>query len=420
MATRKRKTKSGISWAYYFDLPGSTRGNRQTVTESGFRTKKAAEDAESQRRIDENSAADARARGVTKELPKTLGDLLKEFCSAYADKSLAVKTAHRYRQYLTYLSKGLLDAKVPEINALHFTREWNRLRESGGHRRGSRDPRPLSAKTVRDIAGFVSSAFKEAIAWGVAQFNPVTNSKKPKGPATRKAVALSPDQQRLLIDSSTHWVLPAILEVCAGLGARRGEVLASRWADVQGDQMKIGRSLSQAGTILIFKEPKTPAGWRTVTIPASTLAIIAEQRVRQLELRKQYGADYQADLDLIFCDPGGAPLKPDSISATASNLCRKLKLPRGVSLHALRHTHGSQLLSAGMELPAVSARLGHSSPAITAKVYSHMLGGRDRIAAEVWDEFQKTAPGQHHAKTAVKMPPDDNTERTQNERVKPN
>ena len=91
---------------------------------------------------------------------------------------------------------------------------------------------------------------------------------------------------------------------------------------------------------------------------------------------------------------------PDSISASVSALFKKLKLPKGASLHTLRHSHGSHLLAAGMELPAVSERLGHSSVYVTATVYSHRIKGRDEEAARRWEEFQRRsnsagkAPGQ--------------------------
>jgi hypothetical protein len=39
----------------------------------------------------------------------------------------------------------------------------------------------------------------------------------------------------------------------------------------------------------------------------------------------------------------------------------------------------------------VSKRLGHSDSAITAKVYAHMLDGRDQVAAEVWEQLNQTA-----------------------------
>jgi integrase len=74
-----------------------------------------------------------------------------------------------------------------------------------------------------------------------------------------------------------------------------------------------------------------------------------------------------------------------------SALCRRLKLPKGASLHTLRHSHGSHLLASGVPLPAVSERLGHSSVRVTADVYSHAIHGQDDEAARKWEEFQKNS-----------------------------
>src|SRR5712671_4013737 len=114
---------------------------------------------------------------------------------------------------------------------------------------------------------------------------------------------------------------------------------------------------------------------------------------RQQEFRRQFGPDYRTDLDLIFANPDGTPLKPDSVSATVSLLFRRLKLPKGASLHSLRHTHTSHLLANGVPLPVVSARLGHSSVRVTAETYSHMIHGQDDEAALWWDQFrERNAP----------------------------
>lgn len=91
----------------------------------------------------------------------------------------------------------------------------------------------------------------------------------------------------------------------------------------------------------------------------------------------------------MFATPEGEPLRPDSVSSAVSALFKRLKLPKGASLHSLRHTHGSHLLAAGVPLTDVSKRLGHANPNITATVYAHALPGRDREAARKWEEFQK-------------------------------
>ena len=122
------------------------------------------------------------------------------------------------------------------------------------------------------------------------------------------------------------------------------------------------------------------------SVPASTLAMLNAHRVKQSEFRAQFGPDYRTDLDLVVCERDGSLLKPDTISATVSRYCRKLKL-KG-ALHTLRHSHASQLLANGVPLTDVSARLGHSNVYVTATVYAHALPGRDDEVARIWEKAQ--------------------------------
>jgi len=178
------------------------------------------------------------------------------------------------------------------------------------------------------------------------------------------------------------------LELAAATGCRRGEILALRWSDIVDGRAIIARSLTQTRDVLEFKGTKSEKP-RDVAIPAGTLGLIEAHRKRQDEFRRQFGSDYRADLDLVFANPDGTPLKPDSVSATVSLLFRRLKLPRGASLHSLRHTHTSHLLADGVPLPVVSERLGHSSVRTTQEIYAHMIHGQDDDAARRWEEFQR-------------------------------
>jgi hypothetical protein len=181
MPVKKRKYRSGkIAWYYVFDAPGSTRENRCQITASGFASKREAEAAEAARRIEENQKHELLKAGrVDMPVPKTLSSLLQEFLAEHAEKKLAAKTVERYREQTGYLSPELLAMPLPEIGALHLAREWNRLLERGGHHRRTKAPRPLSAKTVRNIAGVVSSAFARAVKWSLVQSNPVPLSEPP-------------------------------------------------------------------------------------------------------------------------------------------------------------------------------------------------------------------------------------------------
>jgi len=173
-------------------------------------------------------------------------------------------------------------------------------------------------------------------------------------------------------------------------GPRRGEVLALRWSDIFGGRAIIARSLSQTRAGLEFKGTKSERP-RTVSMTAEALEALEAHRTRQDGFRAQYGTDYRADLDLVFANPDGSPLKPDSVSASISLLCRRLKLPPGASLHTLRHTHATHMLVGGVPLQVVSERLGHSSVRVTAEVYAHSLRGQDDEAVRKLEEFQRAS-----------------------------
>ncbi|HXK05879.1 MAG TPA: site-specific integrase [Verrucomicrobiae bacterium] len=222
------------------------------------------------------------------------------------------------------------------------------------------------------------------------------------------AIALTPSQEKMLMQAASGpWCLQTYLQVDAATGCRRGELLALRWSDIVGGSAIIARSLTQTFRIvdtptgkakvhdvLQFKSTKTEKP-RVVTLPASALAALAEHRKLQDEFRRQFGPDYRADLDLVFSNPDGTPLKPDSISSSVSALFKRLKIakPKGAALHLLRHSHTSVLLAQGVPLPAVSARLGHSSVRTTQEIYAHMITGQDEEAARKWEEFQEKNKG---------------------------
>jgi integrase len=395
MSVRKRRNASGkVVWFYRFDAPGTTRENRREIREFGFATKQEAIDAEAARRVDEQKKHEIARTGavVVGEVPKTLAGLLDEFFHQHADEKLARKTIERYRDYASYLSSDLLVMPIGEISALHLNREWTRLLKCGGHTRatkkGPSQPRPMSAKTVRNTAGLVSSAFSRAIRWGLATHNPVRNSEPPIPKKCPKIAFTVAEQDTLIGAASGPWCISTFIEVTAALGARRGEVLALRWSDVAGGRAVIARSLSQTKAGLEFKGTKSERP-RTVSLTGEALAALEAHRKRQDEFRQQYGTDYHTDLDLVFANPNGSPLRPDSVSASISLLCRRLKLPPGASLHTLRHTHATHMLVGGVPLQVVSERLGHSSVRVTAEVYAHSLRGQDDEAVRKLEEFQR-------------------------------
>jgi integrase len=426
MSISKRKLKSGaISWGYYFDLPGSTRGDRKTATGKGFATEKAAKQAEAERRVEE--ARKARMGDVvsTGRPPKRMDELLEEYFQHATGTELYKKTAERYRDLATYLRPELSELAFDEVSGFALTREWKRLKDEGGKRLrkdGSGRPKPLARKTVSGISAMVSSAYNWAMRAGLAKVNPVASSVLPKDSGNKRPPkTLTISEFDLLVKSANYWMLPDFLEVAAATGVRRGELLALRWTDIAGNIIQFAQSLSETKDGLEFKPTKAEK-IRVVAVDEATVAILEKHRKQQDELRELHGPDYRTDLDLVFSEPNGEPLSPDAITSLVSRLCRRLKFPQGVSLHTTRHTHASQLLAEGETLTAVSARLGHANTQVTASIYAHVIQGREQKLAETWGRLRglRVSTGQHHGEKEGQSEERDSTSTIENTRVRPN
>jgi len=130
---------------------------------------------------------------------------------------------------------------------------------------------------------------------------------------------------------------------------------------------------------LRIKPPKSRAGVRDITLSAIVIEVLREHRRRQLEHRLMMGVGKLDNDALVFPRWDGSPQWPNAVSALWATTARELGL--SVSFHALRHTHASQLIDAGVDVVTIASRLGHSSPAITLQVYAHLFRKDDTKAA---------------------------------------
>ena len=94
----------------------------------------------------------------------------------------------------------------------------------------------------------------------------------------------------------------------------------------------------------------------------------------------ELGAGKLADDALLFSELDGRPLCRITISADWGRFAESIGIP-DVTFHALRHTHASQLIDAGVDIVTISKRLGHAKPDITLRIYAHLFRKSDDKAA---------------------------------------
>ena len=135
--------------------------------------------------------------------------------------------------------------------------------------------------------------------------------------------------------------------------------------------LRVERSLEQTRAGLAFKPPKTKHGKRTISLPPHAIKVLRDHR-RQLELRLQPGLGKPDPDAQVFGNEDGTPVLPNNMTRRWQGVCISRGLPQ-VMFHALRHTHASALIAAGIDVVKISRRLGHADPTVTLRTYAHLF-----------------------------------------------
>lgn len=220
------------------------------------------------------------------------------------------------------------------------------------------------ANTINKAVTMLKRMYDRAIECELVEKNPCVGVIKPKG--KRKAVMLeiSEDDFQTFIAASHQHRHGLAIRIMAATGIRRSEMSALQMSDFDGDKIRIIKSRSPRRT----KVPKTEASRRNIYLPPD---------VRD-ELRRLKGVGFKGP---ILQDKDGCSLGYYYLT----KICLEISEMSGVKVtpHMLRHYHASKLLAENKPLPAVSRRLGHSSPAVTLGIYAHAFEHQDRDLAGV-------------------------------------
>ncbi|MCX6625080.1 MAG: site-specific integrase [Acidobacteria bacterium] len=309
----------------------------------------------------------------------TLNSWLQHWLDRYAPERCQPKTLERYRQLAGYLDRtGIAETRLRALTHSGIEEGLYNLLKAPGKRREH-----VSARSVRHVAALLNVALNKAYRLDLLAVNPMARVELPTV-QKKDAASLSPDQMQKLRETCRgDWTF-ALVELALAIGARRGELLALTWDDIDWitRTVTLSKSLEETKAGLRLKRPKSNKS-RSCQIPRSTIIALQFLHDQQAEHRRLFGPDYQ-DLGLIFCQPDGAYCAPHLVSQVIVRRMRTAGIESG-SLHTLRHAHASNLLSKGIPLPAVSARLGHSDSNVTGRIYSHALPADDQRSADVWD-----------------------------------
>ena len=138
----------------------------------------------------------------------------------------------------------------------------------------------------------------------------------------------------------------------------------------------------RTGARLETKDTKTHAE-RFLALDAGTAKALREMRRRHVEAALACGVPYPADAYVWRENVEGTrPVPPDRFSYAWRQIDKAVDDGAHVRLHDLRHFHGTMLVGAGVPLPSVRDRLGHSSLTVT-NIYVDGRPEWDRKSADI-------------------------------------
>jgi len=359
------KRKSGRYTVVLAKSEGS--GKRRSL--GTFATKKEAEAAERAALVSRDSGIDLAPQATTLE------GIFASFIAQAEGDGLSGTTLRNYRETFRRC-ETIAQIRIAKLKPAHVARLRSTLLGTGWS--GGRGP--MSPRSVRNTIAIVSTL----LAWGVENElvgrNVAVASRERRGRNKGRQIEKRPtrhyeraDAERLIREAAkTRYA--SMIVFCFETGLRRGELAGLRWTDVdlKARVATIRNSVAYVPGRKWCKDTKTHLVAR-VALSDHAIEALRAQHVQQAKDKLAAGPFYD-EQGFIFAPPEGGMPSPAAISSAVSKIAKRAGLSIR-TVHGMRHSTGSWLLNAGVDVRTVAAILRHSTPTTTLNVYAHELEG---------------------------------------------
>lgn len=235
----------------------------------------------------------------------------------------------------------------------------------------------LSPNTVRNTLTILHACLRQAVRWGLLYANPVDAVELPS--TTRpQSRAFDETEARAFLRALIDSPLRALFTFALYTGLRPEEYLGLAWSDLDLDAcvVRVRRTLvwRRLSKGWYFGKPKSKKSEREVSFRPALVEILKEHKRYQAEVSMKARRFYRYDLELVFADGLGLPLRRQDISRKyLKPVVAAAEIEGRVTLYCLRHTYATLLLAGNEKPKTVSENMGHSRVAFTLDTYAHVL-----------------------------------------------
>jgi integrase len=309
------------------------------------------------------------------------GDSLAALCARYVEDRERLGRAESYvaelRRKVALLAETALGRRpASQVSAGDLDALYARLDRDG-----------MGASGVRAWHALISGAFSAGVRWGELDRNPAKSARPPAEPRPT-GIAPEPELARRYLDvvERVEPTLGALLRVAGLTGARRGELCAVRWTDLDMElgTLRIERSLTSPKGKRYAEGATKNRRRRTIELSPEALAELVAHRARRESLCLAAEVELRPGGFIFGPDTfphGSKPFRPDFVSKKSLDICRDAGLDESACHpHGLRHYFATQAIAAGASVPDMASYLGHD-PRVLVTTYAHAVAETRRAAA---------------------------------------
>ena len=230
----------------------------------------------------------------------------------------------------------------------------------------------LSSNTMRRHHDLLSSALRSAVRQDVIPASPMERVEPPRV-RTTESYFYNNQELKLLYQKIEGNILELAVKLAGSLGMRREEICGLKWenVDLQRHLVLIREARTAYGATIVQKETKNRASVRTLYLPDEVYLLLEQEQARQQQERCLQSPTYNPT-DHVILDAKGVPYSPNALSLAFTRFVKKNDLPR-LTFHGLRHTFATIASCQGASLFDIGKALGHSTPATTGRIYTHLV-----------------------------------------------
>lgn len=269
-----------------------------------------------------------------------------------------------------------------KLSAAHIQKLYNKLLGQ-----------KLNPNTLRQYHNNLKVCLDSAVKQGKLECNPCSRVELPRKVKSKNNFFSQEDAMLVLDACKSDKLFKVLIPLALATEARKSELLALTWDDVNLEQGTI--SISKTLTMemdndrhlrLLVGDPKSESGIRTITLPPFAIDVLKGHRLEQLKMLLATGTGQQNTLNLVFPNRRWGYRWPEYVSFQYKRFVTTLGLD-DTRFHDLRHTGATLLLDSGIAANVVQKRLGHSDIRTTLGIYGHVTQKMKDQAADTLDNL---------------------------------